>query len=320
MSITEWFKNKNNAGTVSGVGFSTLHATAFGRSDSSLIQGLGLGSLALTLGVSIVKKQANLNTALSKKLEPILSKMQAPEYSSMGFPLFLNGVVLGTIALASFAKGDYTSGSIALTYAMANTDKGARLSQGNNATWTVETIFSEAFKKAAKLPMGDNLQIAFKQTAENPSRFIKHSLYLPEFWGSAGAFAFAMSHSGLLAIPGIALASVGVVHAAINNGDNQFRAQIKAAEGKESRIGNLIERISSVSDRLQTEEIETNNQAMSRRFMKYASFTYSTIALAGGNVLPAVGHAAGGVGNWVLERADKARQREALNLTQIAPA
>lgn len=141
-----------------GVLFSGLHAIAFSRSFSEMTRGLGFASLALTLSISVLRKAF---PDLNKRIAPAFNKnisdrLYAPRFDANGFPLFINGIVLTGVALSAFVRGDFTSGTISLFYAMANTDKGARIPDPNAVTykenlWTIEGIGKKIFNTAASI-------------------------------------------------------------------------------------------------------------------------------------------------------------------------
>lgn len=266
-----------------GVLFSGLHAVIFSGSPSTLIQGLGYGSLALTASVAAVRNfLPETNDKIANKFNSVTEKLNAPKIDSIGFPLFLNGVVLSGIALASLAKGDYLSASISLSYAIANTDKGARIS-GNN-TWTLENVCQKTFEK-----------VGANNIAENPLRIIKHSLYLPELWGSLGAFIYGASHSGWTAAAGLGAATVAVTAASINNGSANKPSFSKIIP-KSVRGGFF-----------------PSDQVISRGFMTVASGCYAAGAVALGNYLPAGGHGLACLANGILTKQDRGRQAAQLN-------
>lgn len=262
-----------------GVLFSGLHAIIFSESSSSLIEGLGYASLALTTAVSSLRNVfPKTNELLTAKFSKVSERLNLPQMDAIGFPLFLNGLVLGGIALASFAKGDYQSGSISLAYAIANTDKGARIS--GNTLWTLENLCQKAFSK-----------VGLNNWAENPPTIIKHGLYLPELWGSAGAFIYALSHSGWGAGVGLAAASFGIVAAAVNNGS-----------ADKPRLTQYL-----------PESFRLSDQVVSRGSMAVASFNYAVGAISNGNILPAVGHGMAALANGILTKQDRQRQLSQLN-------
>lgn len=267
-----------------GVLFSGLHAIIFSGSDSALIQGLGFSSLALTVSISTVRNLfPELNKNISEKLNPFFNAVSAPTIDSIGFPLFINGVVLSGIALAAFAKGDYLSGAISLSYAIANTDKGARISQENS--WTLENLGNKFFNK-----------IGMQKYVDDPSRLLKHTIYLPELWGSVGAGIYGFSHSGMAATVGAFSALVAVTAAAVNNGDLK-----KPAIQQIPIVRNIV----AFSDRL---DVASSDQVISRRFMKYASVSYGLGAAVLSNFMPAVAHGCAAGANSILEKADRQRQ------------
>lgn len=267
-----------------GVLFSGLHAIIFSGSPSFLIQGLGIASLALTASVSTLRNVfPEANKKIASRFNNIAKRLHAPDIDSLGFPLFLNGVVLTGIAGASLLKGDYLSASISMAYAIANTDKGARLS--GNTDWTLENICQKAFRLAGK----DNL-------ADNPPRFIQHSLYLPELWGSAGALIYGASHSGLATIGGAFAAAVAVTAAAVNNMKNEEKSNW----------------LPTVPDTIRG-RLVPSGQVTSRMFMAFASAGYAIGAVSLGNYMPAVGHGLASIANGILTKQDRARQLAAHN-------
>lgn len=291
--VGEWLTNTKSGKVICdpGVLFSILHACIFSGSDSNLIFGAGLFSLGVTASVSAIRQlNPNLNEKISDKIRPILHKVSAPEFNSNGFPLFINGVILSGIALTAFAKGDYSSGVVALSFAVSNTDKGARIS--GEKSWTVENLGNKFFKA-----IGKNTYV------ENPPRFLKHTVYLPELWGSMGAFSAAFMHSGPAALAG-GLSSLTAVRAAgVNNGD------LKNPAIRDKPVAGTFAKLSD------GKESPASDQVISRRFMKYASFIYSTGAFVSGNIVPAIGHFSAGIANNILEKKDRQIQQEKLNLS-----
>lgn len=305
--VGNWLKDEKNAGSVSGISFSMLHALIFSASPSDTVQYLGYASFALNASIlSIRHFLPSLNASLTNVFNKALENVKMPSFESAGFPLFLNGLVLTGIATTAFINNDPLSGAISLAYAIANTDKGARISQ--NIAWTMENLVQSIFNKAAKhLPYG-NTQMGAKMLSNNSPRFLKHSLYLPELWGSLGATIYGASHSGWAAAVGALSATVAVTAAAINNGDLKNPAVSQAP---------IINRITNFFDR--NEDFKSSDAVVSRRFMKYASLSFAAGAGLLGNVVPAIAHSFATLGNHTLERADRSRQLAALSTEQPSP-
>ena len=290
-SVGEWLVN-SKAGKVAfdpGVMFSAMHAIIFMGSESTTIKALGIASLGITAGISTLRNLApNMNKAFAKAANPVLQKIGQPELDSNGFPLYANGVILGTVATTAVAAGDEGSALISVFFAAANVGKGAAISN----SWTLESVGQKILNASSNLLPLSGAKLGLKDIAENPPRMLKHSLYLPELYGSLGAFTYGVSHSGLFAAAGAISAAVAIRAAAINNGS----MTAPAMQGFP-----VIGKAFSSSD-----------QVLSRRFMKWASVCYAGGASLLGNFDAMTAHLCAAGGNQRLENFDKKKQSEAL--------
>lgn len=174
------------------------------------------------------------------------------------------------------------------------------------------------------------IKTVFNSFAEKPPRFLKHGLYLAEFWGAAGALTYALSHSGPMAIAtGGIFAAFAVVAAGSNNNDAENPATHKIPlVGKAALLSDKIQHALSGS---KEEMIAAADYVLARRFMKYGSGGFFTIAVTNAvqhyaefgdiaipYVLAATAHLFGVGGNSLLESLDFNRQKQVL--AQLKPA
>ncbi len=263
-----------------GVLFSSMHAIIFSQSPSPVVQGLGYASLGLTVAVTTLREHfKGRNQQIAAQVNPLLERWNQPAFDKPTFPLYLNGVVLGGVAVTAGIMGDWLSAAISGSYTLANAGKGAQVA----GAWSLNDITSRL--RIEKIP-------GFRRLSE-------YTLSLPEFWGSAGALIYGIAYSnGLLSAVGALSASVAVVAAKVNNG-----------KPENTGMSELVQSIPFIRDRI---KIIASDQVLSRRFMKFASSFYAAGAAWLGNPGAAAAHGFAAVGNHRLERADLARQMQAL--------